>query len=90
MTTEERRIHVRRSVGIPVEFIIQCNTYYGSSDNISDDGMFINVTGPFKVGQDISIVSTTDQVSLNSARNHRSGSIVWVSPKGIGVKFISP
>ena len=90
MTTVERRKCVRRSVGIPVEFIVQCNTYYGSSYNISDVGMFINVTGRFTVGEDISIISTTDQVSLHSAGNHRAGSIVWISPQGIGVKFRKP
>jgi len=90
MTTEERRKHVRRSVGIPVEFSVQCQIYYGSSYNISDVGMSINVTGQFSVGQDISIISITDQVSLHSAENHRAGSIVWVSPHGIGVKFRNP
>ena len=76
MITKERRRHVRRSVSIPVEFTVQSNLYRGLAYNINDGGIFIDVTGPFKVGQDISIISTTDQVSLRSVGNNRAGSIV--------------
>jgi len=90
MTTKEKRKHVRRSVSIPVEFTIQANLYRGLAYNISDGGIFINVTGRFTVGQDISIISPADQVSLRSVGNNRAGSIVWISPHGIGVKFKKP
>ncbi len=87
MITEERRKHARRSVSIPVEFTVRSNLYRGLAYNFGDGGIFIDVTGPFKVGQDISIISPADQVSLRSVGNNRPGSIVWISPHGIGVKF---
>ncbi|KKL86408.1 hypothetical protein LCGC14_1945040 [marine sediment metagenome] len=90
MITKERRRHVRRSVSIPVKFTVQSNLYRGLAYNISDGGIFIDVTGPFKVGQDISIISPADQVSLRSIGNNRAGSIVWISPHGIGMKFKKP
>ncbi len=90
MTTKERRKHVRRSVSIPVEFTVQSNLYRGLAYNFGDGGIYIDITGPFKVGQDISIISPADQVSLRSEENHRPGSIVWISPHGIGVKFKKP
>ncbi len=90
MTTKEKREHVRRSVSIPVEFAVQSNLYRGLAYNISDGGIFINVTGRFTVGEDISIISPADQVSLRSVGNNRPGSIVWISPHGIGVKFKNP
>ncbi len=90
MAIKERRRHVRRSVSIPVEFTVQSNLYRGLAYNISDGGIFINVTGRFTVGQDISIISPADQVSLRSVGNNRAGSIVWISPHGIGVKFKKP
>jgi hypothetical protein len=87
MATKERRKHARRSVSIPVEFNVQSNIYRGLTYNISGGGISIDVTGPFKVGQDISIISPADQVSLRSVGNNRPGSIVWISPHGIGVEF---
>ncbi len=87
MAAKERRRHARRSVAIPVEFAVQSNLYRGLAYNISSGGIFTDVTGPFKVGQDISIISPADQVSLRSVGKNKAGSIVWISPHGIGVKF---
>ncbi len=102
MTTKEKREHVRRPVGIPVDFIVRGKLCKGQIKNISKEG-WIKIThgvlrrcrnankgGIFiETGGSFSTgqnVSITYQ-SLNLGKENRIGKIIWVSPQGIGVKF---
>ncbi len=93
MTTKEKREFVRSPVDIPAEFIVQGRLYQGRIKNInkggwiirdvSKSGVFIETEMSFSIGQNVSM---TYQSPSFGERN-RIGKVVWISPKGIGVKF---
>ncbi len=56
MTTKEKREHARRPLNIPVDITVQDRFYHGRVKNISKDGAFIETTGVFSVGQEISFI----------------------------------
>jgi Tfp pilus assembly protein PilZ len=78
MTTKERRESDRDLDDIPVEFSVQGRFYDGMIKNISKDGVFIETTGVFSVGQEI---------SFYLGKENMDGTIIRVEPQGIGVKF---
>ncbi len=81
MTTKEKRERARSPVDIPVDFSVQGRFYDGVIKNISKGGVFIKTSGTFSVGQDI---------SFYFGKENMDGTIVWVHPQGIGVKFEKP
>jgi len=78
MTTKEKREHARGLIDIPVGFIVQGRYNDGLIKNRSKDGAFIETSGTFPVGQEI---------SLYFGKENTTGTVIWVEPKGIGVKF---
>lgn len=79
MTTKEKRKHARSPFDIPVEFIVQGQSYDGLIKNKSKGGIFIETKGTFSVGQ---------KIFFNFRRIETIfGTIAWVNPQGIGVKF---
>ncbi len=78
MITEERRQYVRSSVKIPVGVVTQDRFYQGWVKNMALGGLFIKVNGSFFVGQDISFYFFEET---------KKATIIWVDPKGIGVKY---
>ena len=55
-TINEKREFVRGLIDIPVEFSIQSQFYDGLIKSVSKDGAFIETTGVFSVGQEISFI----------------------------------
>jgi Tfp pilus assembly protein PilZ len=78
MITKERREFARSLVDIPVEFSVQGRFYDGLIKNISKGGVFIETSGTFSVGQEISLYFGKETII---------GTVIWVDPKGIGLKF---
>lgn len=83
MTAKDKREFVRRPVDIPVDFIVQGRLYQGRIKNISEDGFLIESERTFSVGQNISMIYTYHLFG----QENRSGRIIWVGSKVIGVKF---
>ena len=91
---KEKREHVRRSVDIPVEFIVQERLYQGRIKNINKEGwirignvnkggVFVETEISFSIEQNISMTYQ----SPSFGKENRIGKIVRISPQGIGVKF---
>ncbi|KKL96201.1 hypothetical protein LCGC14_1846870 [marine sediment metagenome] len=91
---KEKREHVRRSVDIPVEFIVQERLYQGRIKNINKEGwirignvnkggVFVETEISFSIEQNISMTYQ----SPSFGKENRIGKIVGISPQGIGVKF---
>ncbi len=91
---KEKREHVRRSVDIPVEFIVQERLYQGRIKNINKEGwirignvnkggVFVETEISFSIEQNISMTYQ----SPSFGKENRTGKIVGISPQGIGVKF---
>jgi hypothetical protein len=91
---KEKREHVRRSVDIPVEFIVQERLYQGRIKNINKEGwirignvnkggVFVETEISFSIEQNISM----SYQSPSFGKENRIGKIVRISPQGIGVKF---
>ncbi len=81
MTTKKRRKFIRGLIDIPVEFSVQGRFYDGLIKNISKGGVFIETSGMFSVGQEI---------SLYFGKENITSTVIWVDPKGFGVKFRKP
>ena len=81
MTTKDKRQKVRHAAHVPVDFSVQGRFYDGVIRNISKGGAFIKTSGTFSVGQDI---------SFYFGKENMDGTIVWIHPQGIGVKFKNP
>ena len=81
MTAQDRREFVRRPVDIPVKLSVQGRFYDGLIKNISKGGVFIEAKGTFSVGQKISFCFGKETII---------GTVIWVDPKGFGVKFGKP
>ncbi len=90
----EKREHVRRSVDIPVEFIVQERLYQGQIKNINKEGwirignvnkggVFVETEIPFSIELNISMTYQ----SPSFGKENRIGKIVRIGPQGIGVKF---
>jgi len=91
MTTKEKRKSARRTVDLPVEFIVHGNLYQDRIfkvwiKNISRSGVFIDITTSFSVGQDISMTYDSPKFSMKK----KTGKIVRITSDGIAVKFDFP
>jgi hypothetical protein len=85
MKAKERRNLARVDISIPVEFIVQERSRFGSMKNICGSGAFVDTTQSFSVGQDISMT-----YSNGSGPENRTGQVVRITSQGIGVKFNFP
>ena len=86
MATKNKRGCVRLPTSKRVEFRARGTVYLGTIENNCDGGVFIETTGRFSEGQDISMI--IDSPKFESEK--RSGRIVRVTSRGIGVKFNYP
>ncbi len=84
---KEKRKHPRKSCLIAVECGIKNSIFVNYIHNISYDGVFIETSEPFEVGQTISlkILAPYDLKKIN----HIAGKIVRVESKGIAINFSS-
>jgi Tfp pilus assembly protein PilZ len=80
----KKRKHDRKPYFSVVDYASQGGVYTDFIQNISAGGLFIGTSAPFHVGQHLSL-----GFPLPVSHKHIiiGGEIVWVSPKGIGVKF---
>jgi Tfp pilus assembly protein PilZ len=80
----KKRKHDRKPYFSVVDYASQGGAYTDFIQNISAGGLFIGTSAPFHVGQHLSL-----GFPLPVSHKHIiiGGEIVWVSPKGIGVKF---
>ncbi|UCH23628.1 MAG: PilZ domain-containing protein [Deltaproteobacteria bacterium] len=86
VTYKEKRKDVRHSCSKVAEIFVQDRKYLGCIKNESKSGVFIETTGRFSVGQDVSVSfqSPTGQELKKTA------TIVKVNPEGIGIKYNWP
>lgn len=82
----ERRQDIRHSCSKFTEIFVQGRGYLGCIKNESIGGIFIETNGSFSVGQQVSVVYTS-AVGLDQ---NKTGKIVVINPKGVGVKFHWP
>ncbi len=86
MTAKDRREYVRLSISRSVNFLVKGRPYQGLIENTSDSGAFIKTMERLSDGQDISMT-----IESPKFRNEKkTGKIVRVTPKGIGVEFNYP
>ncbi len=86
MATKNKRGCTRLPTSRRVEIRAKGAIYLGTIENNCDSGVFIETTGRFSVGQDISM--TIDSPKFESEK--RTGKIVRVTSRGIGVNFNYP
>ena len=84
--SEDLRRHPRRSYKKTVLFTSQNQYYEGLTNNISNGGVFIETSDTFSVGQIIKLVIPGTKIDKGVMLK---GEIVYVKPKGVGVKFKS-
>ncbi len=85
VAVEEKRKHPRKSCLISVECNIKDNIFTNYIQNISYDGVFIETTDSFDVGQRITL-KILAPYKLTDA-SHIVGEIVRIDPTGIAVKI---
>jgi len=78
MTTKDRRQDVRQVVNIPVDITIKGRVYHGLVENMSEGGVFVEIKGPFAIGQDVAFYFFGEM---------KFAIVVWVKSHGIGLKF---
>ncbi len=84
MTDKDRREYVRMPTTWNVDFSVDGGlVYMGLIEDKSDNGVFIETGGRFSEGRDISM--TIESPKFESEK--RTGRIVRVTSRGIGVKF---
>jgi Tfp pilus assembly protein PilZ len=86
MTTKNKRVCIRFRTSKRVEIRARGAVYQGTIADNCDGGVFIETTGRFSEGQDISM--TIESPKFESEK--RTGNIVRITPHGIGVKFNHP
>lgn len=82
----DRRQAIRHSCSKMTELFVQGHGYMGCIKNESFGGIFIETSGSFSVGQQVS-VAYTSAAGLDQKKN---GKIVVINPDGVGVKFHWP
>ena len=82
MSTEEKRECDRRPIQKPVDFALWGRAYRGLIENTSYGGVFIKTKRKFPEGQDVSMLT-------EYPGEKRTGTIVRVTSRGIGVEFTS-
>jgi hypothetical protein len=86
MTVKNKRACTRFRTSKRAEIRAKGAVYLGTIEDNCDSGVFIETGGHFSVGQDISI--TLESPKFESEK--RTGRIIRVTPRGIGVKFNYP
>ena len=87
MTDKNKRDYIRLPSSRSVDFSVEGGrVYLGSIENNCDGGVFIETRGRFSEGQNISM--TIESPKFVSEK--RTGRIVRVTERGIGVKFSRP
>lgn len=86
---KEKRINIRKSCNIPVNYATDYRVYTNYIKNISHSGLFIETQRPLIVGDEIIMTFRLD--GLNKPLKIK-GEIAHATRKGVGVEFkdISP
>lgn len=79
------RKHQRKSYSKPIRFAAKEHIFEGFLKNISAAGVFIEADGNFSAGQILKF-----EIPLKKNQKAKvKGKVVWSSPDGFGVKFLS-
>jgi c-di-GMP-binding flagellar brake protein YcgR len=81
-----RRGYFRKPLELPVTYAVGERAFRNSTKDISLGGVFISTRTPFQAGQRIRMVFRNED-SNNSVKI--LGRVARVTPKGIGVEFLS-
>jgi len=80
----ERRDHTRKSFITSVDFVCQGRAYRGFTQDLSVNGLYIQTSGSFSVGQELALTfpfpDTQKHIKI-------TGCIARVTDTGIGVQF---
>ena len=79
-----RRIHYRKALRLPVQYVSQGRNYSGYTRNISLGGLFLPTRFHFSIGQGL-ILAFLPQSRHSYLKV--TGEVVRISPEGIGVRF---
>ena len=82
---QDIRRHQRKSYSKPVRFAAKEAVFEGFLKNISSAGVFIEANQNFSAGQ----ILTFEIPLKKNQRAKVKGKVVWSSPDGFGVKFLS-
>ncbi len=85
---KNRRKHIRHPVKKVTEFVVKDRCYGGTVLNLNEEGSFIQVKGPFSIGDTITIAYQLDSGPIREVR--RPGTIKRVTEEGIGIEFKKP
>ena len=87
--SKERRGNTRKSFPTVVDFASQGRTYREFIQDISESGVFIQASGSFSEGNEITLTFSAVTSQLPDPQKHLriSGRIARVSDTGIGVEF---
>jgi hypothetical protein len=75
----------RKALTIPVKFEFENQSYEGTTENVSTEGVAVKSKDPVMVGQEI-IVEIPLKKTGNIARLR--GKVSWSNRQGFGVKFL--
>ena len=87
--SKEKRRHARKSFITVVDFASQGRAYREFVQDISEGGVFIQASGSFLEGQDVTLTFPAVKFPLPDPQKHLkiSGRITRTSDTGIGVAF---
>lgn len=80
----DRRVSVRKSCSLPVDFATSDRTHKGFIKNISQKGVFIAAKAPIMIGEEVLMVF---KINRNSEDIKLRGEIAHATRWGIGVEF---
>ena len=80
----DRRVFVRKSCHLQVDFATSDRTHKGYIKNFSQHGMFIEAEAPIRIGEEVLIVF---RVKQNSGAVKLRGEIAHATRWGIGIEF---
>ena len=83
---KEKRRDIRHSLKKPIEVLLHGHSYMGDIINRSRSGIFIRIKGPFKVGEEVSVI---EALSIGEDQK-RKAKIIRITSNGIAIAFERP
>ncbi len=84
--SKEKRGDIRHGIPRSVEFFVRGKPFIGKIVNQSRNGLFIQVRGSFKIGEDLFLIDSSTFATVKK----RKAKIARVTDEGIGVTFERP
>ena len=85
---KDKRKYIRHPVKKFAEVVVKDRRYNGMVLNLTEGGSFISAHGSFSTEDIITVTYQLDDGPIGEIR--RTGTIKWITGKGIGIEFKRP